>query len=353
MNYQDYNELTIQHQFYKGKEIIDVCKNSTEKHLQQLGDFMTDWLDDSPTITVKTSGSTGVPKLIEVEKNQMLASAAMTVDYFKLKEGNTVALCLSIDFIAGKMMVVRALYGKLNLLMIAPSSQPLAAIPNDVEIDFIPLTPMQMSGSSPKKSIKKILLGGAPLTKEIELLVQDTTTEVFHSYGMTETLSHVAIRKVNHKDKSNSYHALKGIFFETNEQGVLVISVPFLTKKIITTDVVDLMSNTEFVWKGRLDHVINSGGLKFFPEEIEKKLSPFIRDDFFIAGLPDDVLGEKIVLLVESVESEKYRERLKKICVEQLLKHEQPKEIYCIEKFLRTTSHKIKRSEAVNLMGNN
>jgi len=246
------------------------------------------------------------------------------------------------------MMIVRALYSKLNLICIEPSLLPLKDIPEDLIIDFAPLTPMQLHGVTNIGSIRKILLGGGPVNAELEQASQTLGAAIFHGFGMTETFTHIALRPINGSDKSPVYHGLEGVRFTTDDRDCLIIQVPFLPEPIVTNDVVELINEQSFIWKGRADHVINSGGIKLFPEEIEKKLETILSNRFFIAGLPDETLGEKLCLFIEGPifdtnEISTLREKIDLL----LNKYEKPKEIIFIDKFCTTGSGKIKRGETV------
>lgn len=352
MNFKEYDELIINGKPLKGASILAFCQKSEAENIQELGRFMAEWMDTKSTIKIKTSGSTGIPKEIQIEKSKMLESAAATAKFFNFKEHQTALLCLPMSYIAGKMMVVRALLNKLNLICIAPDRTPLLQISQNTEIDFAPLTPMQLESTSDTRFVKTILLGGGPVNPAEEERFQSLQSEIYHGYGMTETLSHVAIRKINGKDKSEKYEGLQGVNFELDARGCLVIHVPFLKNPVVTNDLVTLIDATTFLWKGRIDNVINSGGIKLFPEEIEKKIFPFIPERFFVASIPDEILGEKGCLFIEGKSySENKLKSLKSILEKYLNRYEKPKCIYFIECFLTTESGKVKRRATVCLRG--
>lgn len=349
IEYNAFQQLTINGKKLIGKEIIQYCNEQNHSLFSEIALFIADWLDENPEIEVQTSGSTGEPQKIKILKNQMLQSAAATAQFFDLKENENMYLCLPVRFIAGKMMIIRALYSQMNLIVLQEqNSHPIDNLPDDLTIHFAAFVPMQLKDIKNTKKIKTILLGGAPISSEQEDAFQKLKAEIFHSYGMTETLSHVAIRKVNGKEKSNIFKALPNINFELDERDCLIIDVPFLSEKVITNDIVELINPKEFIWKGRYDNVINSGGIKFFPEELEKKIQNLLQENYFFFGLPDEILGEKICLFIEhssysQVELNKFRDELKDV----LNKYEFPKAIYFIEKFSYTLSSKIKRQDTV------
>lgn len=349
MNHTAVNILTINGKKLQGEAIVQFCIESGREDIQQLGLFVKEWLKDAPIIELKTSGSTGEPKSIVVEKNQMLASAAMTAEYFGFQKGQTALLCLPVHYIAGKMMVVRAMLSGLNLLCVPPSGDPLPALPLGVMIDFAPLLPMQLHISASTTSlVKRILLGGAPIDPLLENQLQSFSSEIFHGYGMTETLSHVALRRVNGQQRSDLYEALNGIDFETDDRDCLIINAPFLNESVITNDVVALHSSTSFMWKGRADFVVNSGGVKLYPEEIERKVAEFLPYRFFFAGVPDERFGERLCIFIEGnpipEEELKY---LTELLRNHLDKYEYPRDFIFVPDFQFTTSGKINRVATV------
>ncbi len=348
MNFKDYTKLILNGNHLSGDEIIAYCNASKSNNLKLLGDFMTEWMSPETTLNLQTSGSTGTPKIIVVEKNQMLQSAKATAQFFGFEEGQNALLCLPMTYIAGKMMVVRALFSKLNLICVEPDEAPLKKIPENTFIDFAPLTPMQLNDTANSSVVKTILLGGSAVSSKLESAIQQLNTEVYHGYGMTETLSHVALRKVNGESKSEIYQALPDVKFSTDERGCLIISVPYLDEKIITNDIVVLLNDHSFIWKGRADNIINSGGIKLFPESIELKISTLLEEPFFVAGLPDSLLGEKLCMFIEAqkFDTEKL-ELLRNNLKNTLDKYEIPKEILFVNKFQRTLSNKIQRQGTV------
>jgi len=313
--------------------------------------FLIDWLSESKTITVQTSGSTGTPKKIELLKKYMEVSANITLDFLGIKPGATALLCLPITYIAAKMMVVRSFVGKLDLYCIPPSLNPVSSW--TPSLDFAAFTPAQMgkmmetdTGLHFLKNIHKIILGGGPLPFALEEKAQNLEASIWHTYGMTETMSHIAVRKVNGPGRSDYFYALPGVQLKKNSGDCLVITAPHLgIYDLETNDIVEIQNNGVFRVLGRKDHVVNSGGVKLFPEQIEYKLGTLLSQPFYISSLPDPHFGEKLVLFIESAkpkdsEIQKLQSRIK----EKLTGFEVPKEIYFLEKFNRTESGKIIRS---------
>lgn len=310
--------------------------------------FLKSLFDESDTIESKTSGSTGKPKTISILKKAMLHSAEATGVFFDLPAKTKALHCLSSNNIAGKMMWVRALYLGWHLKVVKPSSYPLKE--DDNPYDFAAFVPLQAQNSLSKLSkIKKIIIGGAPISYDLEKKLESIPTKVFHTYGMTETITHVAVRRISNK-KTKLYKGLPKVQFSIDNRGCLQIDAPRISKNlVITNDIVKLYTNSQFEWIGRIDNVINSGGIKLFPEQIEKKLATIIKQNFIIASLPDSTLGNKVILIIESY---KRNLTLENISSTSLSKYEKPKEIYFIEKFTYTLSDKIDRLNTVLLIDN-
>lgn len=312
--------------------------------------FVQEWFDDSFFITAFTSGSTGAPKKILLKKQHMVNSAMLTAKFFGLSDTTTALLCLPVNYIAGKMMVVRAFVTGLNLITVKPSSNPLKGITTG--IDFIAMTPHQMYHSLnevQQLGIKKIIVGGSELTFELEQQVKYFTTEIYETYGMTETCSHIALRKVNGTDPGAYFNAVDGVSFRKDEKDCLVIDAPAVSGNIvITNDVVELAGPHRFRLLGRTDNVINTGGIKVFPETVEKKIRKFISLPFFIGSLPDPALSEKVVLFIEKDRpDENEREILLGQLKETLPSFELPRDIKFISRFKYSQSNKLLRKETM------
>ncbi len=319
-----------------------------EAYEQEIGDFLLDWLDDKPTVEVQTSGSTGTPKPILLQKQQMLNSALATGEFFGLNEGDTALLCLPTKYIAGKMMLVRAMVLGLDLARVEPSSDPLSGVYQ--QFDFCAMTPLQLEGSLEKiDQIKTLIVGGAPLSLSLKDKVQNKSTKIFETYGMTETITHIAVKKINHK-AAHTFKTLSGVLVSKDARNCLVINAPNISDlPVVTNDLVKIISETEFDWRGRCDNIINSGGVKLVPEEIEGKLASVIESRFFVAGLPDKKLGQKLVLVVEGdFNSDELLHRIKASIV--LDKHEIPKSVFFISKFTETETGKISREANLKIL---
>lgn len=311
--------------------------------------FLNEWLNDKTYVTGKTSGSTGVPKEIRLSKKAMIASALQTNAFFGLQENDKILLCLSANYIAGKMMIVRAIVGGFNLILSPPGSAPKWTD----SVDFTAMVPMQIQsllateeGRARLCMAKKIIIGGSPVSESLENEIRKLPIDSYLTYGMTETVSHVALSRIEKKAPSNRiYNALPDVTFRTDDRDCLVISAPYLqAEPFITNDVVKLLSGTSFSWLGRWDNVINSGGIKLFPEEIERKISDLIDSRFYITYHPHKLLGQQVALKIESPSwDEATKTLLLKRIAPRLTKYEMPKQILFVDKFEETMSGKIKR----------
>lgn len=316
--------------------------------------FINELEDSTPSITVHTSGTTGKPKKISIKKIAAQHSALLTLRYLYMQAADTALLCLSTDYIAGKMMVVRAATGLLQLLPVEPASNPLLAVPAHKEIALASFVPLQVSEILKNKKtakiftqIKNVLIGGAPVSQTLSSKLAKMENNVYETYGMTETVSHIALRKLsgNRGTQKKYFETLSGITVRKDKRGCLVIHAPaFTMQPIITNDLVELSGNKRFVWLGRIDNVVNSGGVKLIPEVLEEKIKPLIQQRFYFKGTDDIKLGSKLVLVIEGkVFSEwkikKLNNRLKKV----LNPYEMPKSILFHSKFRETKTGKIKR----------
>jgi o-succinylbenzoate---CoA ligase len=303
-----------------------------------VGDFLLDWFDNKSYLEVYTSGTTGEPKQIQIEKQAMVNSAIATGDFFDLHEGYKALHCLPVKYIAGKMMLIRAMILGLDLDFVAPSSHPLEN--NDTQYDFIAMVPIQAQHSLKHlKNVKKMIVGGAKMSKSLENSLLKLKVIVYETYGMTETITHIAARKIGEQ----SFTVLPNVTVSYDDRKCLVIHAPNVSDEIIiTNDLVELVNENQFNFIGRLDTIINSGGIKLIPEQIEEKLADKIENRFFVTGKSDNELGEKLVLVVEG---ERYD--IDSSIFDELDKYEKPKEILFIPKFIETPTGKILRKESV------
>ncbi len=308
------------------------------------GDFLLDWVDEKDVIQVHTSGSTGSPKIIELSKQAMVNSSIATGNYLKLKPSMTALHCLPNNYIAGKMMLVRAMILGLEIDLVEPTSQPI--FDYDKVYNFTAMLPMQLQSTlTYLHNIKILIVGGSSVSNHLIELTQNLKPKVYATYGMTETATHIALKPLNIKSKKPYFKTLPKVTISQDDRGCLVVHAPKISKeKVTTNDLVTLHSDTEFEWLGRIDNVINSGGVKLFPEQIEEKLRGKIADQFFIASEPDTTLGDHLIMIIEN-NSDSFDTNVFKV----LDKFEVPKHIYHVPKFLMTSTGKIKRSETLNL----
>ena len=311
--------------------------------------FLKNWFSDSKFMKLQTSGSTGTPKILDVEKDKMLNSAKMTCDFLGLKEGNTALLCLPTEYISGKMMLVRAIERRMKLLIQTPSLFPLVNITK--EIDFCAMTPLQVQNSLDKiHCIKKLIIGGASISESLkqQLIQKNPRTKIYETYGMSETLSHIALKSISPK-REEYFRVLDGIKISQDQRGCLVINAPLLNDKIlITNDLIKLKNKREFNFLGRIDNIINSGGIKISPENLEDWIKKFIPNELVFIGIPDINLGEKLVLVLEGKEDLNLKSHLLQLPFEK--KYLKPKEIIFIETIPRTPNNKIDRLGLKNLL---
>ena len=317
-----------------------------EEFEKQIGEFLLDWIDDSQTLFVKTSGSTGQPKTISLKKDHMINSALATGSYFDLTPKSSVLLCLPATYIAGKMMLVRAMVLGLDIYFVPPTSNPLEETSRS--FDFGAMVPMQVAHSLPKLHlIKKSIIGGAPISTTLRKELLSVSNASFETYGMTETITHIAVKPLTISAENDlPFSTLPDIEISKDDRGCLVINAPKITDEIVrTNDVIELVSNSEFKWLGRIDNVINSGGVKLHPEHIEKVISKYIDTPFFVTGVPDEELGQKVVIVVENTTKQKIQEIIDSIT--DFKKFEKPKAILIIKQFQRTESGKVQRAKTL------
>jgi o-succinylbenzoate---CoA ligase len=320
--------------------------HAVSKDTQKLvNNFLEAWNSESDSIICQTSGSTGKPKEISITKEKMKRSAAITRNYFGLNKNSIGLLCLSMHSIAGKMMLVRALEIGFKLIITEPSSNPLKDL--DLPISFVAMVPMQVYSCIDQDleklmNIKHILIGGGEISAELEAKLRNHKLSAFHSFGMTETVSHIAMRDIL-KTKENIFEALDSTSFTSENNQLIILSDLTDQQKLKTNDLVEIIDNKHFKWLGRKDNVINTGGIKIPIENIERKLSSEIKSPFFLIGEKDNKLGESIALCIESNSEIKNIQQIIKTCLDS---YERPKKIYYCTKFLRTPLEKIKRKES-------
>ena len=306
--------------------------------------FIDEWYSEDTFILSQTSGSTGKPKTIKLPKKYLKASAQMTGEYFKFTEGQNILLSLSADTIGGKMIIIRALEFKMQLIVSDVVKNPLLNLQEHIAFaSFVPYQLISILEESPEKLslIDNILLGGAPVSKLLSDSIQNFPMNFYESYGMTETMSHVAIK--NLKDPIPNFRALENISFSTSNDSLIIHAPNLGIEALETNDHVSLVNSKQFIWLGRKDFVIISGGKKVHPEMLEKKIESHLKERFFITKEYDEKLGEKLVIFIENNYSSTHYEKIIKILISKLDKHEVPKNIHFYSPFVETDSGKINR----------
>ena len=331
--------------------------------------FCKAWFSDQPEFTLHTSGSTGTPKPIQLTRTQMQASAQLTGKTLGLKAGDAALVCLNIHYVAGVMMLVRGLELGLPMTILEPSGDPLADVDSfTTSFAFTALVPLQLQTildrSDPKKlailnGMKAILVGGAATSQALEEALQIVTSPIYATYGMTETVSHIALRRLNGPEATDVFTALDGVALGTDERGCLHITSAATDFDLIqTNDIVELADQTHFRLLGRADRTINSGGVKVQPEQVEliiqKVMANFIEFDgpatrrFFVTGLPDERLGQRIAVIVENATFQPQLWSLAQDVIrEKLGLYSVPKDVFVVDQFAETPTGKIDQKATI------
>lgn len=330
----------------------EVSGTPFEEHVFE---FVRHWISGQEHFHLTTSGSTGEPKPIAISRSQMVASAHKTFQKLQLQDVTTGLVCIDPRYIGGKMMLARCLTFGWNIVAVDPSANPLIKIPVDKCVQFTALVPYQITAILESKhphllnNFEKVLIGGAPLNRSTAEQLERFQCQFYETYGMTETVSHIALRLINGKMKQQYFETLPGVQVGVDDRGCMVIAADHLPGPVITNDLVEIQSPEKFVWLGRWDSVINTGGVKVMPEKIEKELQSIFQrhnlsNRMFIAAMPDERLGSKVVLVVEG-------EQMSLELLNQSLTDlkaavpafEFPKEVYSISEFAMTETQKIDR----------
>jgi O-succinylbenzoic acid--CoA ligase len=352
LRFQDQTFLTPSDFRKKESDLPDFAKSSFA--------FCASWLTGNQTFEQLTSGSTGIPKKISLDRDQMTESAKATQGFFNTDEHTKLLCCLNPEYIAGKMMLVRAMVWNCEIELVEPNSNPLL---NCFQIpDFVAMVPLQAANSLIENKslltllkINNLIIGGAPVPEKLKRELVKNKILAYQTYGMTETVSHIALASIT--SKSLVYHTLPGVRIGIDERQALWVESPMSgSNPIQTNDHIELLSARTFRWLGRVDFVINSGGVKIHPELLEQKIAAVIDEfypssDFFFTGIKDEKLGEKVCLLVELKKPDldsarELKNRLKPV----LSRFENPKEIFFVEKFVRTPTGKINRLQTAKCL---
>jgi o-succinylbenzoate---CoA ligase len=326
------------------KDIFKIDKKKLDQIDVEIFSLLEFWKSNKKEIKVSTSGSTGNPKKIKITRQQLINSAKATLKYFEIKENSTFLNCLPVKYIGGKMMIIRALIGKTNIILCKPSVIPFNKLLK--EIDFIALTPLQLDGLLKNEKIfskiRLAIIGGGTISERHIEQLKDVSTDCYQTYGMTETVSHIAVRNLKNYSENKSYKCLKNNTVTTNSNNQLIVNSKNLYISSLTTnDIAQITGNDEFIIKGRVGSIINSGGFKVSIESIEEMLSKSLKKRlFFIDHIKCDKLGEKIILIVDK------RINLEEITssINKIMDHKKrPKEIYYTPNFYYNENQKIDR----------
>jgi O-succinylbenzoic acid--CoA ligase len=348
---------------YSREELADHCRRTAMESgvpnwYRKVFSFINQFMDSSTgPILQRSSGTTGNPKEFEMERNAMAVSARKTLSFFNLQPGHRVLLCLPSDYIAGKMMVVRALVGGLDLVLTEPSGRPLEGMSG--EFSFTAMVPMQVHDSlkagDDLSILRKLLIGGAALHPVIkEKLEQMHPPAAFESFAMTETYTHFAIRKINGPAPESGFQLLDGVGVTSDDRGCLVVDVPGITSgPVVTNDLVEIEAGgRSFQWMGRIDNVINSGGIKIIPELLEQRIRELLHAECLVLPQPDEKLGQKMVLLVEHPGPKPSVDDWSDLLRKHLDPHEVPKQVIPVREIPRNASFKPDRMAALRLYKN-
>ena len=320
-----------------------------QEFLQDLEAFLNEWRNEEPTVWVHTSGSTGTPKPMLVEKERMRTSARLTCKFLGLQEGDSALLCMPLQYIAGKMVVVRSEVANLKLIPIAPSGHPLANLQETPT--FAAMIPMQVYNSIQVKEekeklmkIKHLIIGGGSIDSSLAQTLKDFPNHVWSTYGMTETLSHIALRRLNGPEASDWYTPFEHVSIRLSDENTLVVHAPNICpEELITNDIAEVNKEGKFRILGRKDNTINSGGVKIQIEQVEELLRTQLNIPFQITATPDKKFGEIVVLLYNKVENEN---RIKEICEKTLPPYWIPKKYIAVEEIPMTGTGKPDRATA-------
>lgn len=343
-----------------------ICNNSVVAHdafESATFAFIRTWFSSEHTFTLHTSGSTGTPKPIQLHRDQMMASARATIQALGLARGDHALVCLDTRYIAGQMMLVRSFVGGFYIEAVTPCANPLQHVSNR-RIAFTALVPYQVHAILSSDQAERlnqtgsIIIGGAALDQDTISALQRYGCAAYATYGMTETVSHIALQRLNGPEKSDHFHTLPNIVVETDSRLCLVIQCPFLPQPVVTNDIVEILNPTSFRWLGRADNIINTGGVKISPEQVEKRLKGVLSSlnlhcRFIVCGAYDIVLGNRVTLVLESqpLESEVITSILG-MARSVVNPYEAPRAVETLAVFPETATGKIDRRKIAELIDN-
>lgn len=348
-------------QWHREETLKNVDLLSLHEHEREAVQFIREWKDGKQAFTFHTSGSTGTPKPIIFHRSQLEASARITIEALPLKPGMTALVCLDTRFVAGAMMLVRSMLIGMNIIIRRPSGNPLVDVSDPV--DFMAVVPLQLAvilreSVDVLDRIANVIVGGAPLDEPVVKMLQQRRGTFFATYGMTETITHVALRCLNGPGQQDAFHLLPGFSATSDFRGCLILRAAHLgDESIETNDLVQFVTPSTFHIHGRIDDVINSGGVKIQPAHIEDLLRAILPEAgyhfrFFVAGVPDERLGERVCLLIEHMPlADMEEKKLMQLVTGGLEKFETPREIRYVKTFLETPTGKIDRRATLRTGG--
>jgi O-succinylbenzoic acid--CoA ligase len=352
-------KIILEKNTYSFDQILNGDWEKEGLYINQALEFCQNWLKGQNSFALQTSGSTGTPKSITVERSQMEISAAATGNFFAIQKHPLLLCCLNTEMIAGKMMLVRAMEWDADLILTKPKENPLEDLWIDAEFDFVAMVPMQVASCLSQdftlqklKKIKTLVVGGAPSPKSLLEKISKEKISAYQTYGMTETVSHIALAKITGTELV--YETLPGVTIGTDTEKKLWIEAPMAKeKRLQTNDLVEILDAKHFTWIGRSDFTINSGGIKIQPEVLEAQMSPLVSmffgtSSFFLSSLADEKLGQKLILVIESIHPEKQKaQELLHLMERSFHKYQIPKEVIFVKEFVKTLSNKINKSETL------
>ena len=347
---REHQLLTLDGSTYDKAQIKELVRSTDVNKSPEMSDlfsFLSRWFDESDTLTVQTSGSTGVPKKQLVSKVRMMQSARLTCEFLHLREGETALLCMNLRYIGAMMMVVRSLVCGLNLIVRPASGHPLKDLQQP--IDFAAMVPLQVYNTlqSPDereklKGLRCLIIGGGTVDEQLEQMLSEFPNPIYSTYGMTETLSHIALRRLNGKETSSCYVPFNSVHLSLSADRTLVIDAPLVCEgTLVTNDIAQLYADGSFEILGRKDNVINSGGIKIQTELLEQQICKHLDQPFAITSVPDPKLGEAVVMLiVGAVDSQ----ALLTLLSETLPTYHAPKHLILVDHIPLTETGKIDRA---------
>jgi O-succinylbenzoic acid--CoA ligase len=359
MNESYPQSLWINGRFVALSGIISGNENALTPFEAHTYSFIAEWFSPKNKFEITTSGSTGAPKNIFITRDQMIASARLTAQVLNLRKSETCLVCIDTKFIGGRMMLVRAFTIGLQIFAVDPCANPLEKIPAGQWVNFAAFVPYQIENILESKNthsfnrVEKAIIGGAPLNKKTIEGLDGFQCKSWATYGMTETISHIALQLLTGEQKQNFFETLPGITIDLDDRGCLVLCVPYLPERIITNDVAVMISKNSFIWNGRFDNIINTGGIKVNPEKIEAAVHQYLLTTghtlrFFIHGVDDQQLGSRVVLVIEAITiAEDFLRSLASFLAASLSNYEIPKDALLVANFSETPNGKINRLQTV------